>query len=390
MNGRNRDKRCLISHDPATPLEHDDEGGSAMTRWTVRGGALALVIAAAVLAAAYGGSGTASAAKKPGPLAALIKQSKTESGLVFYGNPPSANWKVVTDRFQYYYPWVKATSYDLDNNVIFSKYASESQQGARTADVLVSSAPNLWVYAVRQKYLADYTPSDIAKYPKFVKQYRGVFVLSPDPAITVYNKLLLKDKVPNSLSEIAGDSGTYGKLTGYTVDNLFGYTGLWGYVQKKGWSNLEKIGKDRLKSQTGVAAQLQLVSQGGAVAAYLTSPTARFTIANNSQLQSILDWTYNKDATPLIPRGVGITKKAASPASAKLFLTWVYSKAGQQAMCDAGFTAYRTDFTPKSCSNTLADVYAKVGKKNVIFVPFSQKFVNDYPKFKARWHQIFG
>ena len=344
-----------------------------------------------VATAGTGWAGTASTAAKPGPLAALIAQSKKESGLVFYGNPPSANWKVVTDRFQYYHPWIKATSYDLDNNVIFSKYASESAQGIRTADVLVSSAGNLWVYATRQNYLdKTFTPPDLDKYPAFVKQYKGVYVLSPDPAIIVYNKLLLKDKVPNSITEIAGDPATYGKLTGYTVDNLFGYTGIWGYVEKKGWSNFEKIGKDRMKAQTGVSAQLQLVSQGGAVAAFLTSPTARVPLAHSPALPSILDWTYVKDAQPLVPRGIGITAKAGSPASAKLFLSWVYSKAGQQAMCDAGFTAYRTDFTPKNCTNTLADVYKAVGKANVVLAPFSQKFVNDYPKYKSRWHGIFG
>ncbi len=364
------------------------------TRTVHRAALTAIALLAGVLAAGSAGAAPSSeagaAARAPGPLAGLIKQSKKEPGLVFYGNPPSANWKVVTDRFQYYYPWIKTTSYDLDNNTIFSKYASESAQGERSADVLVSSAPNLWVYATRKKFVIDYTPNELGKFPSFVKQYKGVYVLSPDPAITVYNKLLLKDKVPNSLSEIAADADTYGKLTGYTVDNLFGYTGLWGYVQKKGWSNLEKIGKSRLKSQTGVSSQLQLVSQGGAVAAYLTSPTARFTIASNPQLKSILDWTYTKDATPLVPRGIGITVKAKSPASAKLFLNWVYSKAGQQTMCDAGFTAFRTGFTPKNCTNTLADLYKKVGQKNVILVPFSQKFVNDYPKFKARWHGIFG
>jgi iron(III) transport system substrate-binding protein len=354
----------------------------------------ALVAVAALLTAVTAGAQpterAAAGAKSPGPLAPLITKSKTESGLIFYGNPPSANWKVVTDRFTYYYPWIKTTSYDLDNNVIFSKYASESAQGARTADMLVSSAPNLWVYATRQKYLVDYDPLELKQFPSFVKQYKGVFVLSPDPAVTVYNKLILKDKVPNSLTEIASDPGTYGKLTGYTVDNLFGYTGLWGYVQKKGWANLEKIGKDKLKAQTGVSGQLQLVSQGGAVAAYLTSPTARFTIANSPQLQNILAWTYTTDATPLVPRGIGITAKAKSPASAKLFLNWVYSKAGQQAMCDAGFTAFRNGFVPKNCTNTLADVYKKVGQKNVILVPFSQKFINDQPGFQKRWHGIFG
>ena len=86
--------------------------------------------------------------------------------------------------------------------------------------------------------------------------------MSPDPAIIVYNKLLLKDKVPTS---VAADrvrlESTYGKLTGYTADNTFGYTGLYGYVQKKGWANLKTIGK-RLKPQTGVGAQLQLARAG--------------------------------------------------------------------------------------------------------------------------------
>ena len=351
--------------------------------------AVVALVAGALLAGTAGARTDATTAT-PGPLAGLIKQSRKESGLVFYANAPAANLKVVTDRFQYYHPWIKTTAYDLDNNVIFSKYASEAAQGTRTADLLISSAPNLWVYAVRQKFLVDYDPLQLSAYPKFAKQYKGVFIISPDPAVLMYNKLLLKDKVPASVTQMANDSGTYGKLTGYTVDNLFGYTALWGYVQKKGWANFEKIGKDRLRAQTGVAGQQSLVSQGAAVAAYLTSPTVRLNIKNSPQLSNILDWAYNKDATPLVPRGMGITAKAKSPASAKLFLNWIYSKAGQQAMCDAGFTAFRNGFTPKNCTNTLADVYAKVGAKNTILVPFSQKFVNDYPKFKARWHGIFG
>ena len=349
---------------------------------------LALVVA--TLLAGPARARTDRGAATPGPLAGLIKQSKKESGLVFYANAPASNLKVVTDRFQFYYPWIKSTAYDLDNNVIFSKYASEAAQSTRTADLLISSAPNLWVYATRQKYLVNYDPIELKAFPSFAKQYNGVFVISPDPAVLMYNKLLLKDKVPVSVTQMANDPGTYAKLTGYTVDNLFGYTALWGYVQKKGWANLEKIGKDRFRAQTGVAGQQSLVSQGAAVVAYLTSPTVRLNIKNSPQLSNILDWTYNKDATPLVPRGMGITVKAKSPASAKLFLNWIYSKAGQQAMCDAGFTAFRNGFTPKNCTNTLADVYAKVGQKNVILVPFSQKFVNDYPRFKARWHGIFG
>ena len=353
----------------------------------------ALVASAALLASSSASSRAAvpvAKAKEQQTQAQLVRQSRRESGLVVYGNPPAANFKVLTEAFRRKYPWINVTSYDLDNNVIFSKYASEAAQGSRTADILISSAPNLWVYARRQNYVLGFTPTGIASFPRFVRQYRGIYVLSPDPAIVVYNKLLLRDKVPNSLAEIAGDPSTYSRVTGYTVDNLFGYTGLWGYVQKRGWGNLQRIGSSRFRATSGVAAQLQLLSQGAATVAYLTSPTARFTIASNSQLSNLLAWTYLRDATPLVPRGIGITRRAASPASAKLFLNYVYSREGQQTMCEAGFTAFRLNFRPRNCSNTLADVYQKVGRRNVIFVPFSQKFVNDQPRFRARWHQIFG
>lgn len=361
--------------------------------------ALGLVAATALAGAALAAAGTAStsgssaeSAVKPNPpLSRLVAQSRRESGIVVYGNAPAANFKVVTDAFTKKYPWIKVTSFDLDNNVIFSRYASEAAQGSRTADMLVSSAPNLWVYARRQRYVQDFVPGGIDRFPKFVKQYKGIFVLSPDPAIVVYNRRLLGNKTPTRLSTMASDSGTYDRLTGYTVDNLFGYTALWGYVQKRGWGNLQRVGRNRFRAQTGVAQQLQLVAQGAAKAAYLTSPTARFTIEQNAQYKQLLGWAYMRDATPLVPRGIGVTRRGASPASAKLFLNYVYSTQGQQIMCEAGFTAFRLKFKPaRGCRNTLAEVYRIVGQKNTIFVPFSQKFVNDRPGFQSRWHSIFG
>ena len=348
----------------------------------------ALVAAAAVAALAVTAA-SASAAKHANPLAPLIAKSKTESGIVVYGNPPSANFTALVAAFNKQYPWIKVTEYDLDDNTIFSKYASEAAQGVRTADLLIASAPNLWVYAARKGYAdRSFTPAGLSKYPKWAKQFKGIYVMSPDPAIIVYNKLLVKN-APTSVAQIASDTAL-GSVTGYTADNTFGYTGLYGYVQIAGWKNLQTIGK-RLKPQSGVGAQLQLLAQGGASVAYLTSPTARFTISSNAQYKQILDWTYVKDGTGLVPRGIAVTQHAASPASAKLFLDWMYSNAGQQAMCESGFTAYKTGFKPANgCTNTLADVYAKVGAKKVYMPGFTQKFVNARPKFTAQWHGIFG
>ena len=351
----------------------------------------ALLPVVALVALALVASSATAATTAKSPLAALVAQSKKESGIVVYGNPPAANFTALVAAFNKQYPWIKVTEYDLDDNTIFSKYASEAAQGVRTADLLIASAPNLWVYASRKSFAnKGFTPIGLDKYPSWTRQFKGIYVMSPDPAIIVYNKLLLKGTPPTSVAQIANDPSTYSSVTGYTADNTFGYTGLYGYVQLNGWGALQKIAK-RLKPQSGVGAQLQLLAQGGASTAYLTSPTARFTIKSNAQYSQILDWTYVKDGTGLVPRGISLTAKAASPASGKLFLDWIYSNAGQQGMCEAGFTAFKTGFKPANgCTNTLADVYAKVGKKKVFMPGFTQKFVNARPKFTATWHGIFG
>jgi iron(III) transport system substrate-binding protein len=111
----------------------------------------ALLPVAALVALAVTAS-SAGAAQPKNPLAALIAQSKKESGLVVYGNPPTANFNALAAKFKAAYPWINVTEYDLDDNTIFSKYASEAAQGVRTADILIASAPNLWVYASRKAY----------------------------------------------------------------------------------------------------------------------------------------------------------------------------------------------------------------------------------------------
>jgi iron(III) transport system substrate-binding protein len=94
-----------------------------------------------------------------------------------------------------------------------------------------------------------------------------------------------------------------------------------------------------------------------------------------------------RDFTPLIPRGVAITKGAANPTEAKTFLNWVYSARGQQVVCAAGFTAFRTGV---SCPNSLASIDQAVGSANVFLVPFHSSIAQDQPAFVKRWHQVFG
>jgi iron(III) transport system substrate-binding protein len=217
--------------------------------------------------------------------------------------------------------------------------------------------------------------------------------MSPDPAITIYNKLVIKDpaQVPTGLGDLAkktaADPNTY-KSTAYIVENGFGYGAYWGYVQGQGWSNLIALAP-HTKVTESAATMVQTVAQGGATVAYLTSGAVRGNIRNNPQIGAVVGWAYEHDTTPLIPRGIAVTSGAHSPNSAKLFLDFIYSKVGQQTLCEAGFTSYMNNFTPANCENSLQSLYGAVGKSHVYFVPFSQKFVNAKPGFSKTWHGYY-
>jgi len=375
-------------------VPHSSKKG--LKRWSTVAALTAVAIAAFATAAS-----AAKAPKPTGPsitpsgpsVPKLIAASKKEDGLIIYGNPTAALWAPVVAAFTKVYPWIKVTPYDEGDAAAFSKYTAEHASGVRTADLIVASAPNLWVYASRTKVALDFTPYGLSAFPSFAKQYKGIYVMSPDPAIIIYNKLVLKDpsQVPTGIGDLAkkmaADPSTY-KAIAYIVENAFGYGAYWGYVQGQGWSNLQAVAPGT-KVTESAATMVQTVAQGGATVSYLTSGAVRGNIRNTPQIGAVVGWTYEHDTTPLIPRGIAITAGAHSPSSAKLFLDYIFSKPGQQALCDGGFTSYMNGFAPVNCENSLQALYAAVGKSHVYAVPFSQKFVNAKPPFAKTWHGYF-
>src|SRR5258708_12185569 len=85
----------------------------------------------------------------------------------------------------------------------------------------------------------------------------------------------------------------------------------------------------------GLTALAQIL-QGAASVGYMASGLGQGVLPHYKGLAS---YTFMKDATPLIPRGITVTKHAASPASPLLFLDFLYTKAGQDALCASRFEA---------------------------------------------------
>jgi iron(III) transport system substrate-binding protein len=337
---------------------------------------------AAAIAVAMAGisSGQARTTRPPATAA-------TGNQLVIYGNPPGAQFKPVLDAFGRAYPGIQVKYSDQDDNVSFSKYRAEHAQHARTADIIIASSPMNWKN--NRGIALPWKPKDAGAYPGFRQQFPGVFVFSPDPAVSVYSKAKLPgNRVPHTFRDLVGFTKKYPnlfkkKIVTFSVDNQYGYTAFWGLTHRLGWGPLNALGPATKPQADGTAIVKALIT-GAANYGYLESGLVRGALTGD--LAKVVGWTYMKDFTPLVPRGVAVTKGAGNPGAAKTFLNWAYSAGGQKVLCAAGFTAFRRGV---NCPGSMTGIERAVGAKNVFLVPFNSSIANDHKGFAARWHRAF-
>jgi iron(III) transport system substrate-binding protein len=128
--------------------------------------------------------------------------------------------------------------------------------------------------------------------------------------------------------------------------------------------------------------------QGGASVGYFGSGLAQSFIP---KYKGLLGYGFMTDATPLSPNLIAQTASAANPASAQLFLDYVYSNPGQQIMCAAGMEASMNNFkSATGCTANLTDLATKVPASAIYLVPVNQDVVDQQKAITARWNQALG
>jgi iron(III) transport system substrate-binding protein len=253
--------------------------------------------------------------------------------------------------------------------------------------MIIASSPMNWKN--NRGIALPWKPKDAGAYPGFRQQFAGVFVFEPAPAVSVYSKAKLPaNRVPHTFHDLVSSVKKYpnlfkNKLVTYTVDNQFGYTAFWELTHKLGWAPLNALAPATKPQADGTAIVKALVT-GSANYGYLEAGLVRSALKGS--LAKLVGWTYMKDFTPLVPRGVAVTKGAGNAGAAKTFLNWVYSAGGQKVLCAAGFTAFRHGV---NCANSLSSIQRAVGARNVFLVPIKSTIANDHKAFVSRWHKVF-
>jgi iron(III) transport system substrate-binding protein len=179
----------------------------------------------------------------------------------------------------------------------------------------------------------------------------------------------------------------------YEESNATGFAGYWFWSKKvgmdKGLQIMSTLGQTKPKLDSSAGRMVDATLAGETLVGFFVSAISvlpRFPAA-----QEVLGWSLIADGTPVIVRGMGVTKKAQAPNAAKMLMDFIMSSPGQIAFANGGLTAYRPDVADQAKIH-LNKLAAEVGEQNLAFFTFDPDIADATKRedFRAKLKTALG
>ena len=282
---------------------------------------LGAIMAGAVLAVAAGPA----AAQNFGP-PELIEAAKKEGKVIYYTADFAEVEQEIIKEFNKRFPFVKVEMVRAPGGQLITRIKTEAAAGKLAADVICHSDRGLIL--AMQDLLADYAPPNAADYREDVQVSPKIWPRQTLGWSIAYNTDLVKNP-PKSWMDL-----TKPEYNNKQIGQVVGPSG--GTTWTRTMFERQVLGDDYWKKQAAVGVALY---PSGAP---LSDSLVRGEVSIAPLLYNVI-FTKKKDGAPVeiffppegVPMnmyGAGITKTAANPNAAKLFLDWALSPEAQAFM----------------------------------------------------------
>ncbi|MBI2184357.1 MAG: extracellular solute-binding protein [Thaumarchaeota archaeon] len=276
---------------------------------------------------------------------ALEEAAKKEKPPLIYGVIDAPDFaSTVWPRFRESYPWAPAEGKYIEGfGPLRSRFVSEYNANAPTADIIwqsiaasVAELTNYLTVWPDMKYKDLY--QDAMTFPN--KQQPFLYVTHLLPGVIVYNKNIVTDAdAPKGWMTLA-DSKWKNKIVMQDIRSGSGASKVFGDLQpvlgQQKWDELMKgmNANNPLYTQSSTEAFVKVVAGEFPIGIALLNDVIRQPAGSPIKVA----WPTTDPKS--IPLGdattMSISKKAANPNFAKLFLTWLLSPTGQRAIAETG------------------------------------------------------
>lgn len=333
----------------------------------------------------------------------IVTAAQREGSLLIYSVMSPENWRPVITGFNARYPGIRVETLDLPNTRdVFERYLAERGTNSRTGDLMATVDPAGWIELHRRGEVLDYKSPEDAAWPDWAKPLSGIYTISSDPLVFIYNKMLVPEaQAPRTFAQfveraVANQRNWRSKVTSYGVHNSgLGYSGNYAFARHHGdraWEWYRQLAELQPRWERSGGPMTEKVTSGEYVMGWFVSAITFWPRLNDPVRARVLGWNFIEDGQPVVLRGIGIPKGARNSNAAKLMLDYVVSADGQRAFGRGGLTPARPDVTPgDGIRHTFGSIVQAIGgERNMSFIDYDPRLIDAYQPFLNRWKGVYG
>jgi iron(III) transport system substrate-binding protein len=321
----------------------------------------------------------------------LIEAAKAEAGsLVIYSSYTQQAWDPVFRAFQKKYPFVKSVkNLDVEGEEVYQKLKMEASVGRPSVDI-VEIQPSVGAkLRHEQELLMPYQSPELAQYPKdIIQPYPNGFQYAISALVIGYNAKILPqpvDSIEGLVKQLNSPEGSKLKIGVRNISSAFAFTTYYTLLNAKPelWGAFETI-LAQAKPEGSSGSLLTKLQTGEYAAAVFMSDATMLPAVNKSA--GLLGVAIAKDGTPFQGGSISISTSAPHPNTAKLFVDFMLSQEGQQAILQGGRPAVRKGLNHVEGLYSFEEATSAIPETSVVVVPYTEVPAEKVAEFTKRWN----
>ncbi len=343
----------------------------------------ALRISAALAAGAFAVPVTAAAPEATSVTPALVAAAKKEGKVVWYAAMDLPVAERVARGFEASYPGIAVRVERTGSERQFQRLAQEYAANIFAADVINASDASNFIAWKRNGWLAPYVPEDVARY--FPPEHRdpdGYYATSRVYVVSLgYNTDLVKpDDAPKSFVDLLHPRWMNKLVKAHPSYSGTIMTSTFQVARELGWDYFEKLAKQKVLQVQSAVDPPNKLALGER---HVMADGNDFNLIQLKEAGKPVEVVYPLEGAPLIVGPNAVLKGAPNPNAARLMQSYIFSREGQQLLCDfAAQHSAHPQVTEKPGRRPLAQI--KVMKDDPAAVEAEAE------QIKARYSRIFG
>jgi iron(III) transport system substrate-binding protein len=327
-------------------------------------------------------SASAAAAQLSSVTPELVGAAKKEGKVVFYTSTDLQVAEALGKAFEANYPGITARIERSGAERLLQRVIQEYAANIHAVDAVESTDIVHFVYWKRQGWLAAYVPEDVARWPANARDADGFYAtpratfsvvgyntgrLTPENAPTSYANLLdakWKGKIVKAHPAYSGNCMT----ATFVLSRILG----WDYFQRLSGQRVMQVQSANDPPKKLALGERPVMFDG----------TEYITLLVKAQGAPVAI-VYPREGSPLVSGGSGVMKDAPHPNAARLFISFLFSREGQQLLVDKGhLRSFHPDIIEPADRAPLARI------KVLTTDPVEQEKATE--EIKAKYAEYFG